>query len=320
MRKRLNVTIINYRAPKLVFDCLETLKTELDPSKDIAVIVDNDSGDGSADAIEHGLSERGWNAWTMLVRSPKNGGFSWGNNVGIKSCEADFHLLLNSDTLVRPGAIGLLLRAMESDARTGLAGPRLEWPDGEGQISAFRYPSPITEFLNAAATGPIDSMLGRYRVATPLTDAPAHAEWVSFACVLIRREVIEQIGPMDEGYFMYSEDIDYCRTASKSGWKSMYWPDAHVVHLRGGSGPVKALTAARKRRPRYYYASRSRYYAKFYGLPGLWVANVLWHAGRAISFLREVFGKKERHTCEHEARDIWTNALNPMGPHSENKS
>ena len=319
MRKRLNVTIINFRAPQLVFDCLETLRTELDLARDCAVIVDNDSGDGSVDVIEAGLNDRGFTGWTQFVRSPKNGGFSWGNNVGIKACDADYYLLLNSDTLVRPGAIASMLRGIESDQKIGLLGPRLEWPDAAPQNSAFRYPSPVTEFLQAAATGPLDKIFRAHLVSPPLSDVAVPAQWVSFACVLIRREVIEQIGLMDEGYFMYFEDIDYGRTAAKAGWKIQYWPEAHVVHLRGGSGPVKSLTAARKRRPRYYYASRTRYYAKFYGILGLWFANILWTLGRSISRLRELARHKQPHTCEREGLDIWTNALNPLKPFLEDK-
>jgi hypothetical protein len=86
------------------------------------------------------------------------------------------------------------------------------------------------------------------------------------------------------------------------------------VHLRGGSSPVKQLTAARRRRPRYYYASRARYLAKFYGVPGLWLANLLWMAGRAISWIRERMGHKQPHTCQREARDIWTCAWRPNRP------
>jgi len=217
--------------------------------------------------VNQAIDDRGWEAWVQLIASSVNGGFSAGNNIGIRGADADYYLLLNSDTIVRPGAIASLLEGAERDPETGLLGPRLEWPDGRPKVSA---------------------------------------------CVLIRREVVETVGYLDEGYFMYFEDGDYCRTAAKIGWKVMYWPQAHVIHLRGGSGPVKAMVTARKRRPRRFYAARSRYFAKFYGVPGLWTANILWELGRFVALLSEIFRRRPPHNCAHAYLDIWTHALSPL--------
>jgi len=125
--------------------------------------------------------------------------------------------------------------------------------------------------------------------------------------------VIDQIGLMDENYFMYFEDIDYSRQIRKAGWRIMHEPNARVVHLRGGSSSVKAAMKARTRVPKYYYESRSRYFAKFYGgVLGLWMTNLLWLIGRTIAWVRELAGNKETDVCELEARDNWTNWLSPM--------
>jgi GT2 family glycosyltransferase len=118
---------------------------------------------------------------------------------------------------------------------------------------------------------------------------------------------------MDEGYFMYFEDVDYCRRVWRSGWHILYWPEARVVHLQPFSAARRA-EASRTRLPAYYYASRSRYYGKFYGRSGLWLANMLWVVGRTISLIREGLGQKEPHISVLQWRDIWTNALNPMRP------
>jgi len=115
---------------------------------------------------------------------------------------------------------------------------------------------------------------------------------------------------------MYYDDVDYCRNAQKAGWQILHYPKARVIHLRGGSGSLKADVAARKRPPVYAYESRSRYFAKFYGCFGLWLANLLWLLGRSISLGRELVGNKKPHTCEFQARDIWTNWRNPMKPSS----
>ena len=168
--------------------------------------------------------------------------------------------------------------------------------------------------IGSAATGPLTKLLSRYDVPIPVTDDPFEPEWTSFACVLVRREVTQQIGLMDEGYFMYYDDVDYCRRARNTGWAIIHYPAARIVHLRGGSGPVKEALKARKRPRSYLYASRSRYFAKFYGPTGLWTANVMWLLGRSISALRELIGQKQPHICEYGERDIWMNWRNPLKP------
>ena len=311
-RKRLAIVIVNYRTAQLVEQCLESLADQVDPARDAVVVVDNASGDGSPETIERTVAERGWIEWARVIRSPVNGGFSAGNNVGVQAVESDAYLLLNSDTIVRPGALPILLDALDSHPEIDLMAPRLEWPDGAPQESVFRYHTAASEFIKAACTGPITRLLGRYEVALRVQEGPVEFKWASFACILIRRTVFDRIGLMDEGYFMYYEDVDFCRRAREAGLRSLHWPSARVVHLRGGTSPVKELTAARKRRPAYYYESRNRYIAKFYGIPGLWAANLCWWAGRCVSLAREIIGRKKPHVCEYEGRDIWINAFRPL--------
>ncbi|WPF89311.1 glycosyltransferase family 2 protein [Cyanobacterium aponinum AL20118] len=310
------IIIVNYRTPKLVIDCLNSLVSEissLPPSK--VIIVDNNSGDDSVDLIQDAISSSHWQDWVELLKSEVNGGFSYGNNLGIKKIDADNYLLLNSDTIIHSGAIATLLDALTKYPEGGIFSPRLEWLDGEPQISCFRNRSPINELINSAKTGIITKILNKYDVPLPLTDQVMEVEWTSFACVLIRKEVIEKIGLMDEDYFMYFDDIDYCRRTREAGWQIIHYPFARVVHLRGGSGSVKKDIATRKRPPAYLYASRSRYFAKFYGILGLWIANLLWLVGRSVSYIREIFERKPPQTCTLEARDIWLNWYNPLKPY-----
>ncbi|HAC66378.1 MAG TPA: glycosyltransferase family 2 protein [Cyanothece sp. UBA12306] len=308
----LGIVIINYRTPYLVIDCLESLQPQIDINKHRVILVDNDSGDDSLSILEQAILQHQWNEWVNLLPSPVNGGFSAGNNLGIKAVTAENYLLLNSDTIVRPGAIASLLKGMTENPEAGLISPRLEWPDGTPQISCFRNHSPVSELINSAGTGPITSLFSSYNVPISVSDSPFEPQWTSFACVLIRRQVIEQIGLMDEGYFMYFDDNDYCRRAREAGWKVLHWPDAHVVHLRGGSGSVKSDLAKRKRPRNYLYASRSRYFAKFYGILGLWVANLFWLMGRSVSLMRELIGERPTHICEYAEQDIWINWQNPL--------
>jgi len=327
----LRVVIVNYRTADLTIDCLASMADQVRglPGGDggDVVVVDNASGDGSADRIGEAISDRGWSGWAEVLPLDRNGGFSAGNNAGIvralRPPAPAFVLLLNSDTIIRPGALSTLLEAAAERPEAGLIGPRLEWPDGRPQISGFRFPSPPGELVKAASTGPLTRLLRRYDLDLGLPDQPIEADWVSFAGVLIRRQALEQVGPLDEGYFMYYEDVDYCLRARRAGWSVLHWPSARVVHLRGGSAPVKRQMAARRRVSPYFYASRARYFAKAYGPIGPTLANLAWTAGRSVSLTRELLGGKAPHTAERQALDIWTHwrtALREPSPAVGNSS
>ncbi len=310
----LGIVVINFRTPDLIRDCLTALAGDLAALDAHVVVVDNFSNDGSADEIEQWLGDgAAWKARAQLIRSKTNSGFSGGNNQGIGALDAEFYLLINSDAMVRPGALKALIAAAAREPGAGIIAPRLEDEDGTPQISCFRFHSPLSEFLSAAQTGPLDALFCFAVVPMPVAGAPIDCQWASFACVLIRREAIDDAGPMDEGYFMYFEDADYCRAVRLAGWRIVYEPAARVVHLRGGTAPVKALMKAKKRPPAYYYAARTRYFRKTYGSFGPAAANLMWLAGRAVARLRAFTGKPAPALCEHQGKDQWINWRDPLG-------
>lgn len=306
MQPRIAVVILNYRTPGLVKDCLASLAPEIEDGVEV-IVVDNASGDGSVETIEREIDEKGWGPWARVVSSTVNGGFAAGNNVGIRATNADAHLLLNSDTIVQPGAIRELRRALSERPDAGLIGPRLDERSGNRDASTFRFIRPLSELVQAARTGPISRLLPQCEVLWPPGDGPVEPDWIGFACVLVRREVVEQIGLLDDGFFMYFEDMDYCRRARDAGWRVLYWPTARVVHLLGGSSQV--TNNELRRAPRYYYKGRARYFRKYYGRTGLWRANLFWLAGRAVSVVRERVGNKKPHTRQSQARDIWIDSF-----------
>ncbi|MEN8140594.1 MAG: glycosyltransferase family 2 protein [Thermodesulfobacteriota bacterium] len=303
--KRICVVIINYKTPELVLDCISSLREQLDWDHDHIVVVDNCSGGNDVSRLEQGIVEDGLGQLVTLVTAPSNGGFSSGNNIGIAAVSANYYLLANGDTLFRSGAIAQLLRGAEEYPEAGMISPRLEWPDGRAQISCFRFHSPISELITIASIAPLTNMLQQFDVPLPVTEEVSWPNWISFACVLVRRQVVERVGPMDEGYFMYYEDADYCRQARQAGFLVMNWPLAHVVHLRGQSSGLKKMQHQRKRLPSYHYQSRARYFRKFYGPLGLVASNLCWLVGRFVSGLRELLTGKERTVAESALRDIW---------------
>jgi GT2 family glycosyltransferase len=302
-RRRLVAVILNYCTPGLVVDAAESVLPQLEPGEDLLVLVDNASPDGSraelsAYAARHPEMVR-------FVQAGRNGGFAAGNNVGMRAVDAQAYFLLNSDTVVRPGAVRALLDRLGSAADIGLVSPRLVWPDGTCQISCFRLHTPVSELIAGAQSGPITRLLRGYDVPLGVLDEATDVEWTSFAAVVVRAEVLRQVGTMDESFFMYFEDADYCRSVRQHGFRVVHEPLASVVHLRGKSSPVKEATRLRKRRPKYYYDSRRRYFEKSMGPAGPFLANACWTVGRCISWLRERAGNKQPHTVDCELRDNW---------------
>jgi N-acetylglucosaminyl-diphospho-decaprenol L-rhamnosyltransferase len=308
----LSVVIVNFRTPGFVIDCLTTLLPELEGLDGRVVIVDNHSADDSPEIIRAWLEQHDDAGKVLFVQSKDNLGFAGGNNIGIKSCTARHYLLLNSDSLIRPGALRIILDTAMRFPEAGLVSPRLEWPDGAGQESCFRFHTPLSELIASSQTGLIESFLSRYIVAWPVQTQIARPEWTSFACVLVRDEVFQQVGLLDDGYFMYFEDVEFCHRARKVGWEIVHNPEARVVHLRGGSSPVKEQTRLKKRVPRYFYESRTRYFYQTYGWLGLTSANLLWWMGRMVSGTRQLLGRPDKAAIEGQLKDIWINWHHPL--------
>ena len=132
--------------------------------------------------------------------------------------------------------------------------------------------------------------------------------------------MIRDIGPMDEGYFLYFEDSEYALRAKRAGWGVVYAPNARAVHFRGGSGPGKELQAAMKRLPSYYWRSRTRFMRQAHGPMGPLLSNFAWMLGRGVASARLLAGRDVPPAHEHEWRDIWHGVLDPLRPHKETGS
>jgi GT2 family glycosyltransferase len=314
------VSIINYRTAEMTLDCVRSVLDDLRGGADggridgHVVVTDNASGDGSAERIAGWIAAQPAGTPVTLIRSEVNTGFSGGHNIGMGARMADFYLPLNSDAHLRPGFCATMLAAAAAAPRAGLFAPRIEHEDGTPQVSAFRFASPASEFARGANTGWVTRMMRGRLVALGPDPDPDAIEWASFACILLRGDMVRALGPMDEGYFLYFEDAEYCLRARRAGWRIAWVPGARAVHHRGGSGPVKSLQKARRRMPPYYYASRTRFLYQAHGRAGLWAANAAWAAGRALAQTRRLLGRRPNPIAEAEGRDIWTNASRPLGP------
>jgi N-acetylglucosaminyl-diphospho-decaprenol L-rhamnosyltransferase len=289
---KLLIVVVNFRTPQLTIDCLRSLSNEgmsFDTFR--TVVVDNDSGDDSSAKIRAAVAENGWGAWTDVVDSGRNGGFAFGNNVAIRPALAsadppEYVLLLNSDTVVRPGALQTLVQFLEERPEIGLVGSRCEDPDGTQQCSAFRFPSIPGEFAEAVSIGFVNRLLHRYIVLPGIPTTACPTDWVAGASMLIRREVFDRIGLLDEGYFMYYEETDFCLRAARAGYPCWYEPASRVVHLVGASSGVTERKKQVKRRPAYWFESRRRYFVKNYGRAYVAAVDAVWSLGYAARQLK----------------------------------
>ena len=314
MPREIAISIINFRTGDLTLTCVQSVLADIDALDAEIIVVDNASGDGSAEQIAAWIEAQPQPVPIRLIRAETNSGFSGGHNLGIAHSDCAYVLILNSDAILRPRFFHAILQAARATPAAGLIAPRVEGEDGAVQTSHFPFASPLSELVRAAATGPVTKLLQHRVVALPPGTPDSRIDWVSFACVLLKREMIREIGPMDEGYFLYFEDSEYCLRAKRAGWKIATAAEAVAVHYRGGSGPVKALEQARKRLPSYFYHSRSRFLRHAHGHAGLILANLLWHVGRGIAHLRRLFRKPVHAAIEREARDIWQGAWTPLAP------
>lgn len=267
----LGICIVAWRCGQLVVDCLRSIQAELAITPNIRVcIVDNASSDDTADVIEDAIAEFKWANWAALVRAPRNGGFAFGNNLAIEELRKlgapiDYFVLLNPDTLVRPGALRILADFMNEHSEVGLVGGRSEDPDATPQSCCFRFPSLLREVASTVQLGPFFRVFRRQLKWIDPPNVPMQVDWVSGAYLFIRPGVFDRIGLLDESYFLYFEETDFILRAKRAGWDCWHVPESRIVHLVGQSSGVTTRRARPQRLPGYWFESRRRYFVLNHG-------------------------------------------------------
>jgi N-acetylglucosaminyl-diphospho-decaprenol L-rhamnosyltransferase len=264
------VVIVTYKCAALTIESLRSVAAERSAAAFHirAVVVDNASGD--TPPISEAIESNGWRSWVTLVTAPKNGGFAYGNNLGIARAYEDhapsYIYLLNPDAQVRPRAIISLTRFLESHPEIGIAGSSFENPDGSDWPVAFNFPSLMSEMLQGTEFGFLMRLFRRWVVPQNMTKLPQPVDWICGASMLIRPSVLESIGGMDENYFLYYEETDFCYRAKQVGFPTWYVPESRVMHIMGQSTTVTDPSIGPKRLPSYWFESRRRYFAMTYGI------------------------------------------------------
>jgi N-acetylglucosaminyl-diphospho-decaprenol L-rhamnosyltransferase len=279
-----SVIIVSWNVRDLLEDCLESLlaspgiewgdqapdriateDTSLlrePPLSGEVIVVDNASNDGSPEMVRSRFP------WVRLIAYSENLGFARGNNRAISLSRGRYVLFLNPDTVVLGDAVAAMVVCMGAHREIGVLGPELRYGDGSLQSSRRRFPTFLMALFESTPLAwhwPGNRWARRYHMddippAAPGGDEIQLVDWVVGAVLLTRKEILDQVGGFDEGYFMYSEELDWCRRAVDCGWRVAFFPEAQVVHYEGKSS--EQFVVARHIR---FQTSKVRYFRKFHG-------------------------------------------------------
>ncbi|HUV03880.1 MAG TPA: glycosyltransferase family 2 protein [Armatimonadota bacterium] len=230
--KDLSIAIASWNTRDLLDRCLESVYAASAGLAFETIVVDNASDDGSAEMVASKYPD------VKLIQNKLNLGFAAACNLAFKHSVGRYFLLLNSDTVVLDGALRAMVGFMHSHPDAGAAGCRLLNPDGSLQRSCSRFPSLMTEFFDALYLSklfPTSRLFGSYSMSYWDFDEVREVDFAGGSCLIVRREAVEEVGLLDESFFMYVEEADWCYRMWENGWKVYYFPDARVIHLGGES-------------------------------------------------------------------------------------
>lgn len=311
---KLLVVILNYRVTDLTIDCLKSIAPAIPsvPGMKVA-ICENGTGGNAEQRLREAIDLNGWEPWAELTAISPNRGFTGGNNVIIHKAMAgndppEYFLLLNADTVVRPKAFSTLVDFMDRTPEAGIAASRLENPDGSEQGSAYRFYSIASEFEAGVRLAIVSRVLARQSTTLPMPRAACEVDWVPGCSMIIRRDVVEKIGPLDEGFYTYFDDIDYCWNARRAGWSVWFVPESCVMHLEGASTGITSQ-AAIKRRPLYWFQARRRFWLKNRGPVHAALADAAFIIGYALWRIRRIIQRKPDNDPSHFLGDFIRNSV-----------
>jgi len=292
------VVIVSYKSAQLTINCLRSLELERAKSScEIRVIVvDNASGDLDQIAA-FAAAQQDWSSWLTLIAAPRNGGFAYGNNLGIKRAyelgTPNYFYLLNPDTEVRPGAVDALVRFLEQRPEVGIAGSGIENPDGSDWPISFRFPNVLAEISAGIELAILSRLLKRWEVAQVMNPIAQPVDWICGASMMIRPAVFEAVGCLDENYFLYFEETDLCLRAKRVGFPTWYVPESRVMHIVGQSTQVTDRNLPPRRIPSYWFESRRRYFVIHYGIAKAILIDIAAVLAQALGWIKcRVLGRK----------------------------
>jgi len=253
---KLSVIIINYNTPEMTERAIKRLRECESALASEIILIDNNSTEKLSPSTVATLSVK-------YIENQENVGFARAVNQGLKIARGEYILLLNSDVLIEPGAVSRLLMLMEKESQVGVVGPKMIYPDGSAQVSCGYFPNVLREFIRLSTLYkiiPYSTLAKKTWFNRRLFDQGGEVDWLSGGCLLIRRTLIDQIGPLDEQYFFGVEDIDFCFRAKRAGFKAYYLPQAQVIHHHGlSSGGPRTIKKMEMERDNLNYYFKKNY-------------------------------------------------------------
>ncbi|MEM8858199.1 MAG: glycosyltransferase family 2 protein [Chloroflexota bacterium] len=253
----LSIIIVSWNVSGLLKNCLDSVFCTGQDLNLQVIVVDSGSVDDSCEMIRTHFPQ------VDLFDIQENVGFPKGNNIGMQAANGRNILLLNPDTIVKNGAFESMLTFLDSDEATGLVGPKLEFPNGSIQSSRRRFPTVLTGVFESTWFEKLapQNLLESYYMVDHSDDDICEADWVMGAAMLAKREAIEKTGGMDEDYFMYSEELDWCKRIKLAGYKIYWLPHAEIIHYQGASSDQASTF-----RHINFNRAKLRYFRKYHGL------------------------------------------------------
>lgn len=292
------VIIVNYKVAKLTCGCLDSLESEVarNPGTHV-IVVDNDSQDGSAEEISAYIETKNWKDWATCVPSDKNGGFAYGNNLGIAHAksigwDSPLYWLLNPDTFAYENALSELKSFLDNNKNVGICGSAIYNADKSLWPYCFRFPGVLSEFERGISLGFVSKLLSRWKVPREMAQENAKVDWLPGASFMIRKEVFDDIGLMDDDYFLYYEETDFCLNALRNNWECWYVPSSTVLHIAGASTGVVDEKVGSKPLPEYLFNSRRRYFLKNHGFLYALCADLAWIIGYSLFLVKTRLTKR----------------------------
>ncbi len=258
--RRVSVIIVSWNAREFLRGCLDSIRQTAADDVGEVIVVDNASSDGSADMVRRDFPE------VILIEPGDNLGFARANNLGMARAQNDFLALVNSDVVVKSGCLQQLANALEDHPDAALVGPRIVGGDGQLQGSCRLLPTVWNNICRALAIDrafPAISHLSGHEMRHFRHDARIEAEVISGCFWLARKAAVEQVGGLDERFFFYMEDVDWCRRFREAGWKVLFVPEASAVHFGGASTANAPL-----RYTIQYHRANLMYWDKYHGILG----------------------------------------------------
>lgn len=255
----ISIVIISFNVEKLLKECIESVYRETKEAAFDIRVIDNNSRDNSVQMLKSNFPE------IHLIENDRNLGFPKANNQAVVQCTSDYILLLNPDTIIQDGAIDKMVRFMDENPDVGVSGCRVLNPDGSLQLACRRsIPTPKVAFYRLTGLSrlfPNSKTMARYNLTYLDPNTPHEVDAVSGAFLVIRKKTVDAIGVLDENFFIYGEDMDWCIRAKRAGWKVMYYPHASILHYKG----VGCKTNNRKTTYEFYramYLFHKKHFAK----------------------------------------------------------